>query len=430
MASATEVEPSVDALRAKYTELAHKYAQLVERLEPRATRALAMYRLGSFGLRITGAAFALVGGGRIQVANARFTELARATKGHLLPVEPQDVAHPDLRTLVLAFAERMVRERTAAIQTRYRGGSSDALLSFRFERNVQSGEPLVLVVAEDISEHAGRDPELVQAREAMLHRERLRVLGELAASIAHDLGNTLRGASFQLATLKEEALSAEQRLAAVTAVAERIEIASEAIARLHDFARTGALGLAAVRLDRIVEHAAALVDIDFRSSVAPVAVRISVPELPCVRGSVAELSLLFVNLLRNARDAMPAGGTVTVAAHLRKRQVMVTVEDEGKGISAGVQRRLFEPFFTTKGSRGTGLGLWLAAGTMERLGGEIRATNRARGGALFTLSFPLVELDRAGRVHSPVKRRGAARPAASAPSPRPIRRTPGSERQT
>src|SRR5262249_41927091 len=188
--------------------------------------------------------------------------------------------------------------------------------------------------------------------------------GQLAASIAHDLGNTLRGASFQLATILERPLPPKERAEAVAAVARRVEIASAIIARLHDFARTGELGIGAVRLDRIVAQAAALVDTDFRSAAAPVQVRIAIPELPPVRGSAAELSLLFVNLLYNARDAMPGGGEVTIAAERTRRGVLVTVADEGTGFAPEAQERLFEPFFTTKGADGAGLGLWLPSGTM------------------------------------------------------------------
>jgi len=273
------------------------------------------------------------------------------------------------------------------------------------------------VIAEDITDHARRDQELARTREAMLHRERLRVLGELAASIAHDLGNTLRGASFQLAILGDDSTPIEKRTEAVQAVGQRVELASEAIARLHDFAQTGSVRTAAVRLDRVVAQAAALVEIDFQAAAAPVDIRVSVPELPPVRGSAAELSLLFVNLLRNARDAMPEGGTVTVAAQRKNDSIVVTIADQGIGMSPEVQRRLFEPFFTTKGSRGTGLGLWLAAGTMQRLGGNIEASNRPRGGALFALTFPLKEFTQPRR--SSAQRRAAGRRGPSAPGSGP-----------
>jgi signal transduction histidine kinase len=382
---------------------------------------LAIYRLGDFGL--TGAALALVNGKRIQAGNARFVQLARALKGPLIAAQPENApTYEDLRTLVIAWSERMLRERTAAIELRYRDTASDSLISLRLERNVQGTGPVVLVLAQDVIEHARRDREGARTREALLNRERLRVLGELAASIAHDLGNTLRGASFQLAALRKNSRTTGKKAEAQKAVEQRIEIASEAITRLHDFARTGVAGESVVRLDRVVAKAAALLDIEFHSSGTPVNVVVSIPELPPVRGSISELSLMFVNLLRNARDAMPEGGTVRVSAHRHAQSLIVTVADDGAGIPAPVQAHLFEPFFTTKGSRGTGLGLWLAAGTMERVGGTIRAVNRPKAGALFVLTFRLDAINR--RVHLPASESSPApmHPEPSAPAARRIRR--------
>jgi signal transduction histidine kinase len=416
MASAIDADPSVELLRTKYAELARKHAHVVERLERKAAHELAAYRAGTLGVRVGAIAIALVGYDRIELSNARFVQLARLLRGPLLPVEPASAGtFPDLRALVLAQADRVLIERKPALVARYRDAASDASISLQMERNVQLGKPAVLVFAEDTTDHARRDQELTRTREAMLHRERLRVLGGLAASIAHDLGNTLRGASFQLAILSDESISLQKRVEAIRAVAQRVEIASEAVARLHEFAQTGSMRVAAVRLDRVVAQAAALVGIDFRASAAPVRIRTSVPVLPPVRGSAAELSLLFVNLLRNARDAMPEGGVVTIQARRKNDSIVVSVADQGTGISPEVHRRLFEPFFTTKGSRGTGLGLWLAAGTMHRLGGSIRASNGARRGALFTLKFPFKELsltDRPSALSRAAGRRGPSAPAA------------------
>src|SRR5262249_50849346 len=237
---------------------------------------------------------------------------------------------------------------------------------------------------------AGQDRELALTRQARLHRERLRDLAQLAASTAHARGNTRRGASSQPTAIGARPLSSAERANAIAAVAKRVEIASAIIARLHDFALTGELRIGAVRLDRIVEQAAALVETDFRSSATPVQVRIAIPELPPVRGSSAALCLLFVTLLYSARDAMPGGGEVTAPAERTRNGVLVTVADEGTGLAPEARGRLFEPFFTTKGAGGAGLGLWLASGTMRRLGGRIRLTNRPRRGALVELTFPFV----------------------------------------
>src|SRR6266481_1016700 len=394
MPTAIQASPTDAQLRARYAELAREHARLVARLERRGTYDLASYRLGSFSPTLL--ALVTVLEDRIEASNGRFAQLERSIKGRLVPVEPiSGTAHPDLRSLVLAQAAHLIRERQQASEILFRDTGSGAIISLRLERNLEAGGSLVLATAEDITDHLRRDQELVGSREAVLHRERLRVLGELAASIAHDLGNTLRGASFQLTALRQNSLPDEKRAHALKAVAQRIEIVSESIARLHDFARTGTLALSAVRLDRIVAQAAALVEVDFQNSFVPVNIRMSIGDLPAVRGSVSELSLLFVNLLRNGRDAMPKGGTVTITARQERKRVVVTVADEGRGISTEVRDRLFEPYFSTKGSRGTGLGLWLAAGTMERLGGSIQAVNRPRRGSLFVLKFP-IEKPRAG----------------------------------
>jgi signal transduction histidine kinase len=423
MASAIDGEDALEALRRKYTDLARKYAFLVDRFDRRVGSDLAIYRLGSFGLRVSAAALALVGPDGIRLTNARFTQLARKLRGPLTALEPLGAPpHANLRALVLEHSDRLLSRRAAAIRLRYRDEASKAVILVHLELSATPGEPLVMAVAEDISDNSERDRELAATREALLDRERLRVLGELAATIAHDLGNTLRGASFQLAALREKATTPEQRSAAVDAIALRVEIASEAISRLHDFARTGALGVSAVRLDRIVAQAAALLDVEFHTAATPIEVRVEMPELPPVRGSAAELSLLFVNLLRNARDAMPAGGTVIISGRKEKESVKVTVADEGTGMARDVRARVFEPFFTTKGPAGTGLGLWLAAGTMQRLGGSIHAANRNGRGALFVLRFPLGDVSLPRR--SSERRRAAARRGRSSPAPRRTPRAP------
>src|SRR5205823_10457519 len=110
--------------------------------------------------------------------------------------------------------------------------------------------------------------------------------------------------------------------------------------------------------------------------------------LPLVRGTAAELSHLFSDLLLNAKDAMPGGGIIEVRAREGRSGVVVTVKDEGRGIPEEQLPRVFDPFFSTSETRETGLGLSIAYGLMHRLGGSISAVNRAGGGSVFTLEFP------------------------------------------
>jgi two-component system sensor histidine kinase AtoS len=106
-----------------------------------------------------------------------------------------------------------------------------------------------------------------------------------------------------------------------------------------------------------------------------------------ILGNQPELQQLFLNLLLNAHDATPAGGTVTVEVTRTDTQVMVTVADSGPGVPADLQERVFEPFFTTK-ARGSGLGLAISAGIAQAHGARLRAGSRPAGGAIFTVEFP------------------------------------------
>jgi CheY-like chemotaxis protein len=113
-----------------------------------------------------------------------------------------------------------------------------------------------------------------------------------------------------------------------------------------------------------------------------------VPPMPLVRGTAAELSHLFADLLTNARDASPRGGSIEVRARAERGEVIVTIADQGAGIPEESLPRVFDPFFSSSEKRDTGLILSIAYGLMHRLGGRISASNRASGGAMFTLAFP------------------------------------------
>nr|WP_255653433.1 ATP-binding protein [Myxococcus sp. XM-1-1-1] len=120
--------------------------------------------------------------------------------------------------------------------------------------------------------------------------------------------------------------------------------------------------------------------------------------MPLVESSAADLRCVFLNLLRNGRDAMPRGGTLRVRGHQTSAgQVVITVEDEGTGIPEQHLLSIFQPFFTTKGQHGTGLGLSMAHEVVARARGTLVASNRPEGGAVFTLTLPSLRRTATGR---------------------------------
>ncbi len=113
-------------------------------------------------------------------------------------------------------------------------------------------------------------------------------------------------------------------------------------------------------------------------------------EIPALKIDGDQLLQVFLNIIFNAADAMNGPGTLTVTSKLENHAVIVSFEDTGPGIPEELLSRVFEPFFTTKEvGEGTGLGLSVSYGIMQNMGGAIRASNRKRGGAVFTVEIPL-----------------------------------------
>jgi signal transduction histidine kinase len=236
-----------------------------------------------------------------------------------------------------------------------------------------------------------REQKLQRMRERLLQQERLCMLGELAASMAHDLAGSLRMLSMRAEAVRKGGRGWKRHLAALE---EGLRYAQQRVDPLQTFARLGSAEMSAIQLERIVRAAAAAAtDVRGHPLVPRMRVELDLPSLPLVRGSPAEVSHLFLNLLLNARDSMPKGGTVKVIGRARGSEVRVQVVDNGEGVKREHLPYLFEPFFTTKGARGTGLGLWIAATTMRRIGGSIAAERRKRGMA-FVVTFPVAQVSR------------------------------------
>jgi len=130
--------------------------------------------------------------------------------------------------------------------------------------------------------------------------------------------------------------------------------------------------------------------------------------VPLVPGNPAELREVLTNLILNALDAMPTGGTLTLRTRADEQGVIIEIGDTGTGMSAEVRRRAFDPFFTTKGPRGTGLGLAVAYGIVTRHGGEIRIESREGIGSTFSIHLPV------GLIESPPVAARESAPVASA----------------
>ncbi len=235
--------------------------------------------------------------------------------------------------------------------------------------------------------------ELRASQDTLLRTEKLRALGEMAAGISHDLKNVVAPLSLHLQVARR-ALAKDQKADAAEAVVECEAIvrrASELLERLRDFSRQAPESrIAAVDLNRLATEAAAIAKPRMASRAGRVnAMALDLGEVPPIPARSSEVVSAVVNLVVNAIDAMPDGGTITIRSGVAGHRAFVAVSDQGPGMSEETQRKVFQPFFTTKGDKGTGLGLAMVYACMQRHGGSVTLDTAPGKGATFTLWFPI-----------------------------------------
>jgi len=224
--------------------------------------------------------------------------------------------------------------------------------------------------------HTYRDDLLAQQARA----ERLATFGQLVGSIGHDLRNPLGVIETSLYILRGRVGEDGKVVKHLDRISEQLGIANAIISNLLDMIRNRPLQSERVRLPEVVAGAAGAVK-------RPAGVALSldgIDALPEVDGDPVQLRQVFVNLLENAVYAASPQGAVAVRATALDGAVEVHVEDSGPGVDPATRRRLFEPLITTK-ERGIGLGLALVKQIAERHGGTVEYSDRAEGGARFTV---------------------------------------------
>jgi C4-dicarboxylate-specific signal transduction histidine kinase len=254
-------------------------------------------------------------------------------------------------------------------------------------------------LAEALAALEHKNAMLDAARRSLADQDRLASVGLMSASIAHELNTplaVLQGSVEKLLETVQDG-AAQQRLARLHRVTERLRKVSGS---LLDFARPPRYVMAPVEVRSAVEEAWGLVSIDEKG--AAVRFENGVPAGDLVTGDTDRLVQVFVNLLRNALAAVKVGGSVGVHSHRVTAEsqpwMVIDVDDDGPGIPAEVLPQIFEAFVTTRlDSRGTGLGLTVAAGIVQQHGGSLEASNRPAGGARLEVRLPAIAQAAAAR---------------------------------
>ncbi len=247
--------------------------------------------------------------------------------------------------------------------------------------------------------------DLQRTQQAIMQQERLRALGQMASGIAHDINNAISPVSLYIeAMLEKETHLSEQARERLTIVQRAVDDVAQTVSRMREFYRQRAPAQMLVRisLNRIAEQVVDLtkarwLDMPQQRGVVIKLERELAPELPAIKGVESEIREALTNLIFNAVDAMPRGGVLTVRTRTLERtakgarkpspHVAIEIADTGTGMDAETLRRCFEPFFTTKGERGTGLGLAMVYGIVQRHAADIEIDSAPERGTTVRLIF-------------------------------------------
>jgi len=291
---------------------------------------------------------------------------------------------------------RRASERMAAGNLRtsvpVRGAAEVARLASAFNEMASQLRADRAALQERLEELERTTGELTTAQEQLVRSARLAAVGRLSAGVAHEIGNPLAAIRGMLDLMLAGDLDRDEEREFVSRIQRETERIHHTIRDLLDFSRHEPEQLGRIEssasLAEVVEDTVKLVD--RQSRFRDIALELAVDEsLPRVRGDHERLRQLLLNLLFNAADAMSGGGKIEVTATGANGSVQLVVSDDGPGINGEILDQVFDPFVTTKpAGQGTGLGLAVCHTIVDRLGGSIRAENRAGGGASFEVSLP------------------------------------------
>ena len=295
-----------------------------------------------------------------------------------------------IATALSARSLRPVRTLTKFV-SRIAGGDYSAEVSVK-------GEDEIATLAREFDQMARalreREAQLQEKQQALLRAEQLAAVGRISAQIAHEVRNPLSSIGLNVELIEEafakarfsteaEAKEARDVLASVLREVDRVTEITESYLKM---ARLPQPALAKEDVNRVVANVLDFSQEELERSRVNV-VRALDPGLPPTLADEGQLRQVFLNLIRNSREAMMGGGTLSVRTGARADEIEVVFQDSGEGIATDAQDRVFEPFFSTK-KGGTGLGLAISRQIVQAHGGSIACEGVEGGGTAFVIRLP------------------------------------------
>jgi signal transduction histidine kinase len=288
------------------------------------------------------------------------------------------------RTFYSPYADPLVRSLLFILFTAFLGVLT-AMLIDRVEKEEKAHAELN-IAHQELSTYV---QQLKESQEQLIQAEKLTSLGQMAASIAHEINNPLAGVLVYTKLLSkkltDDTARKEESLDHLSKMESEVSRCSRIIRNFLDFARQTEPMLRLVDINQVIELVLAMVGHQAKLQKVEVVKEFS-PSLPKVTADFDQLQQIFTNLILNAIQAMPDGGRLTIRSSAVDGEVRIDVQDTGCGISKENMGKLFTPFFTTKAKgKGVGLGLAVVHGIIERHKGRIKVQSEVGKGTTFSV---------------------------------------------
>ncbi|HYA91871.1 MAG TPA: PAS domain S-box protein [Thermodesulfobacteriota bacterium] len=244
-------------------------------------------------------------------------------------------------------------------------------------------------IFKDLRERLRIERELQKMQEALLQSEKLAAMGRLTSQIAHELNNPIYGIMNTLELLKTEIPPESKRRRILELSLSEIQRLSEMLRNMLSFSKPEEEKRRAVKIDELIEGILLVMEKQMREANIRVETSFG-EEIPDVMASTNQMRQVFLNIFKNAKEAMPKGGTLFVRTSKEDNRVLIHIQDTGIGIPEEIKDKIFDAFFTTKQKvKGVGLGLSVCYGIIRDHGGEIKIKSEEGKGTTFTISLPV-----------------------------------------
>jgi two-component system NtrC family sensor kinase len=254
----------------------------------------------------------------------------------------------------------------------------------------ENGKEIASVgIFKDLRERLRIERELREMQQALLQSEKLAAMGRLTSQIAHELNNPIYGIMNTLELLKTEIPPESKRRKILELSLSEIQRLAEMLRNMLSFSKPEEEKRRPVKINELVEGILLVMEKQMKESNIKVETYFDA-SLPEVMASTNQMRQVMLNLLKNAKEAMPKGGSLTVRTSREDYRVVVAIQDTGVGIPEELRGKIFEAFFTTKQKvKGVGLGLSVCYGIVKDHGGEIRVESEVDKGTTFRILLPM-----------------------------------------